>query len=114
MSPTQSQRREIVSRGTTDDPSRGQRREVVTRETIDDTDSEPGTPVHVTVSLGISGDADSDPLAVISGINEGVKSMDGPLREAVARARQLRFTWEEIGEALGVTRQSAWERFSLD
>ena len=85
-----------------------------TRITIDDTDSVPGTPVDVRVSLGISGDADSNPLAVISGITEGVKNMDGPLREAVARARELRYTWEEIGEALGVTRQSAWERFSED
>jgi len=66
------------------------------------------------VSLGISGDAESDPLAVISGITEGTKSMEAQLRESVARARQLRFTWEEIGEALGVTRQSAWERFSVD
>ena len=80
--------------------------------TIDDAPK--GTPVHVRVSLGISGDADSDPLAVISGINEGVRSMDPELRDAVARARQLRYTWEEIGDALGVTRQSAWERFSLE
>ena len=70
--------------------------------------------MHVSVRLGISGDADGDPLAVICGINEGIKAMDGPLREAVARARELRYTWEEIGAALGVTRQSAWERFSLD
>lgn len=81
---------------------------------VDDDESAPGTPVHVGVRLGISGDADSDPLSVISGINEGIKTMDGPLREAVARARELRYTWEEIGEALGVTRQSAWERFSDD
>ena len=84
------------------------------RITIEGTDSPPGTPVHVSVSLGISGDAESDPLAVISGITEGTKSMEAQLRESVARARQLRFTWEEIGEALGVTRQSAWERLSVD
>lgn len=85
-----------------------------TRITFKGTDSPPAVPVHVSVSLGISGDAESDPLAVISGITEGTKSMEAQLRESVARARQLRFTWEEIGEALGVTRQSAWERFSVD
>ena len=95
-------------------PSQSKSHSTVTRETVDNTDSEPGTDVQVRVSLGISGDADSNPLAVISGISEGVKNMDGPLREAVARARQLRYTWEEIGEALGVARQSAWERFSQD
>jgi ATP-dependent Clp protease ATP-binding subunit ClpX len=30
----------------------------------------------------------------------------------VARARDLGVTWAEIGASLGVTRQSAWERFA--
>jgi ClpX C4-type zinc finger len=30
----------------------------------------------------------------------------------VARARELGATWAQIGEALGMARQSAWERFS--
>jgi ATP-dependent protease Clp ATPase subunit len=30
----------------------------------------------------------------------------------VRRARALGATWARIGEALGMTRQSAWERFS--
>jgi hypothetical protein len=30
----------------------------------------------------------------------------------VQRARALGATWARIGEALGITRQSAWERFS--
>jgi hypothetical protein len=30
----------------------------------------------------------------------------------VGRARALGATWARIGEALGMTRQSAWERFS--
>jgi hypothetical protein len=30
----------------------------------------------------------------------------------VHRARALGATWARIGEALGMTRQSAWERFS--
>ena len=36
-------------------------------------------------------------------------------REVTASVRQLRqrgVTWTRIGEALGMTRQSAWERFS--
>ena len=84
------------------------------RISIETTGSPSNAPVHVSVSLGISGDAESDPLAVISGITEGTKSMEAQLRQSVARARELRYTWEEIGEALGVTRQSAWERFSDD
>ena len=30
----------------------------------------------------------------------------------VHRARELGATWSRVGEALGMTRQSAWERFS--
>lgn len=34
------------------------------------------------------------------------------LAEWVGRARELGATWARIGEALGMTRQSAWGRFS--
>jgi hypothetical protein len=30
----------------------------------------------------------------------------------VGKARALGGTWSQIGEALGMTRQSAWERFA--
>jgi hypothetical protein len=71
-------------------------------------------PVHVKVTLGIDGDWKSEPLKVISGIREGIRSFDGTLREAVAVARKNGITWEEIGQAWGVSRQAAWERFSTD
>lgn len=32
----------------------------------------------------------------------------------VLRARQLGATWAQVGEALGITRQSAWERFAAE
>jgi len=34
------------------------------------------------------------------------------LREAVHRARDAGYSWAEVGEALGMTKQSAWERFA--
>jgi hypothetical protein len=34
------------------------------------------------------------------------------LTECVRKARELGATWARIGETLGMTRQSAWERFS--
>lgn len=34
------------------------------------------------------------------------------LRERVAELRERGATWTRIGDALGMTRQSAWERFS--
>ncbi len=32
----------------------------------------------------------------------------------VGRARTLGATWAQIGDVLGMTRQSAWERFAPD
>lgn len=83
--------------------------------TIKEHDEEaPGTPVAVKVTVGISGDWRAEPIKVISGITEGIKSLDSTLTEAVQQARRQGVTWAEIGKALGVSRQSAWERFSVD
>lgn len=76
-------------------------------QTMDLADSE-SDGLHVKVTLSVSGDADANPLGVIRGISSGVPALDAPLRDAVAKARQQRRTWEEIGDALGTTRQSAW------
>lgn len=70
--------------------------------------------VRVSVELQISGSIDEHPLDVIGGIAKGTVSLESTLRQAVAIARRQRYTWEEIGQALGVTRQSAWERFATD
>ncbi|MXZ14271.1 MAG: hypothetical protein F4Y76_01980 [Acidimicrobiales bacterium] len=35
-------------------------------------------------------------------------------RESVAAAREAGATWEAIGKALGITRQSAWALYSAD
>lgn len=37
---------------------------------------------------------------------------DKALTEHVRRARSQAISWARIGEALGTTRQAAWERFS--
>ncbi len=38
--------------------------------------------------------------------------VEGNLSRGVTRARELGATWANIGASLGMTRQSAWERFS--
>ena len=38
--------------------------------------------------------------------------VEGNLARFVKRARELGATWAAIGSSLGMTRQSAWERFS--
>jgi hypothetical protein len=52
-----------------------------------------------------------DPLAVIDGIVGASQGIESSLREWVRVARANGHTWQEVADALRVTRQSAWERF---
>ena len=52
-----------------------------------------------------------DPLAVIDGIVGASQGIESSLREWVRVARSRGHTWQEVANALHVTRQSAWERF---
>jgi len=70
--------------------------------------------VRVEVTLTIDGDWRSDPLKLIRGIREGSRNLDRYLRKAVKAARKNGMSWDQIGEAYGVSRQAAWERFSTD
>lgn len=59
--------------------------------------------------------ADLDDAALLGRIAE-VAAAGGQVEEHLAAwvrvARGKRLSWERIGEALGITRQSAWERFA--
>lgn len=69
---------------------------------------------HIQTVLGREGDISADPLGYIKAVAAGRGSLEGTLQEAVQAARRQRMTWEEIGGALGVTRQSAWEKYSVE
>lgn len=77
---------------------------------FEDTRNEPDE-ASVEVSLSIRGGEDT-PLHVLGGIKQGLKHIDESIRAYVASARDQGHTWEEIGDALGVTRQSVWEKYS--
>lgn len=51
-------------------------------------------------------------LAALPRIASAGAQVERHLTGYVRRARELGGTWARIGEALGMTRQSAWERFS--
>lgn len=40
-------------------------------------------------------------------------AFDAAIAEAVAGQRERGYSWREIGEALGITREAAWQRFHL-
>lgn len=62
--------------------------------------------------IRLEGNWDERPL---DGLRRGhgiERALDKVLRDQVRRARQEGCSWTEIGEALGTSKQAAWERFA--
>lgn len=60
-------------------------------------------------------DAEALPNPPLEALRELVRSeeqLEGLRRRHVAKARRAGATWDEIGDALGMSRQAAWEYFS--
>ncbi len=53
-------------------------------------------------------------LANLPNVARAQAQVEESLLGWVRRARKLGATWAQIGEALGITRQSAWERFAAE
>ena len=51
-------------------------------------------------------------LARLKPIEQTLQGMGNQLQTVVEELRGREVSWARIGEALGVSRQSAWERFS--
>jgi len=51
-------------------------------------------------------------LSQLKPIEQTLQGKGGPLQAVVETLRRREVSWAAIGEALGVSRQSAWERFS--
>jgi hypothetical protein len=64
-------------------------------------------PVDLSIADGVV-----DPLVLLVTLADGAAKVDDKLEELVAHCRASGKSWTEIGQALGVTKQSAWERFS--
>jgi hypothetical protein len=58
-----------------------------------------------------AGEFDGRPLAVIKALRVTQTHIGSQLAAAVGAARARELSWEHIGEALGVTRQTAHERY---
>jgi uncharacterized NAD(P)/FAD-binding protein YdhS len=54
----------------------------------------------------------SDPLDALRALTASEAELERLRRNAVRAARAAGATWDQIGDALGMTRQSAWEYFS--
>jgi uncharacterized NAD(P)/FAD-binding protein YdhS len=56
----------------------------------------------------------SDPLAALRVLAESEQELDRVRRDQVIAARAAGASWQQIGDALGISRQSAWESFTAD
>jgi hypothetical protein len=64
------------------------------------------------IRVRAAGDWESEPL---DGLREACRvstALEKLTRDSVARARDAGHSWTQIGEALGVNKQTAWERYS--
>ena len=53
-------------------------------------------------------------LSNLPNVARAQAQVEASLRGWVRRARALGATWAQVGDALGITRQSAWERFAAE
>jgi hypothetical protein len=57
-------------------------------------------------------EGDASPLFILKGAAAVAARVEQDMRAYVARARKLGHSWDEIGQALGMSRQAAHKRFS--
>ena len=58
------------------------------------------------------GDWESDPIGALGECRRAATALEKAMTQTVAAAREAGLSWTAIGDALGVTKQTAWERFS--
>lgn len=64
-------------------------------------------PVDLSLTEGVV-----DPLVLLVVLADGAAKVDDKVEELVAHCRASGKSWTEIGQALGITKQSAWEKYS--
>jgi hypothetical protein len=57
-------------------------------------------------------DGSVDPLLLLVALADGAAKVEDKIQELVLHCRAAGKSWTQIGQALGMTKQSAWERFS--
>lgn len=60
------------------------------------------------------GDWETRPIEALRECCRAETALEKAMWQTVSKAREASHSWTEIGNALGVTKQAAWERFSGD
>jgi len=64
--------------------------------------------------IRLVGDWDKSSLDGLREARRIEHALDKVMRDVVGRAREAGCSWTEVGEALGTSKQAAWERFSRE
>jgi hypothetical protein len=56
-------------------------------------------------------DGDFDPILVLPSLAQAIGEVDARIAEIVRPCRATGRTWTQIGEALSISKQAAWQRF---
>lgn len=68
--------------------------------------------VAMLMPADLSTEGSVDPLVLLVVLANGVANVEDKVREVVTFCRTQGKTWTQIGQAFGMTKQAAWERFS--
>jgi hypothetical protein len=82
---------------------------------IDENTELPGGTWRVTVAMPVDLSLTQgavDPLLLLVVLADASVSVEDKTQDLVSFCRQAGKSWTQIGQALGMTKQSAWERFS--
>jgi hypothetical protein len=79
---------------------------------IDEEDADGYTVLKIKIPKVRGRDGDTDPLVRAAGVSDAIENLEGEVTALVRRARAQGYTWTQIGDALGTSKQAAWERFS--
>lgn len=66
---------------------------------------------QIQVWVGVENET-SDPAEKAKALRDSIAILEKHMEELVAECRANGYSWRDIGEVLGISRQAAWERFS--
>ena len=68
---------------------------------------------HLSLALPADlSEVDIDPILILCGLALGAEQLDQKIEEVARFCRGAGSSWTQIGAALGVSKQAAWEQFS--
>lgn len=79
---------------------------------VSEDDENGHTVIKIRIPKGEREDGEPDALTRAAGVSGAIENLEADIKAIVRRARDQGYTWTQIGDALGISKQAAWERFS--